>query len=108
MNLSDKGRRLDRCRARIRRCWRDYQAIDEALDPTASAAAHTDWSKAVDDALQIAEAISREPAHNITELATKFEAMWWWIIEDDSILDVTTRQWLARFRRSLIRLARNV
>ena len=107
-DLGGMGRRLDRCRAQARRRWRNYQAIDEALDPTSSAAAHTTWSNTVDEALRIAEAISREPAHDLAELATKFEALWWWIVEDDSVLDATTRRWLARFRRSLIQLTGRV
>jgi hypothetical protein len=61
----------------------------------------------VDQALRTAEIISREPAHDLAGLAIKFDATWWWIIDDDSLLDDRARLWLARFRRSLHRLARN-
>jgi hypothetical protein len=104
-SIGNLGRRLDQCRARARRHWRDYRIIDEKLDPTASAAAHANWSNAVDYALRVAEAISRQPAHDSTELSTKFEALWWWIKEDDGVLDAALRRWLARFRKSLRQLS---
>jgi hypothetical protein len=40
----------------------------------------------VDQALHTAEIISRERAHDLTGLVTKFDAAWW-IIEHDSLLD---------------------
>jgi hypothetical protein len=91
-------------RSRARSAWRRYVAADEASDPTASRAAHQDWSDAVDDALTIIEAISMAPVHDLRGLLTQFEATWWWIREDDNVLDESTRRWLARFRRSLRRL----
>ena len=96
---------LNRHRTRARRTWRNYQAIDEELDAAASAAAHRVWSDAVDDALRVAEAISRERPRDLGELLIQFEATWWWLIEDDSVLDGTARRWLRRFRRSLRQLA---
>jgi hypothetical protein len=62
----------------------------------------------VDHAFHTAEIISREPAHDLTGLAIKFDAAWWWIVEDESLLDETARLWLIRFRRSLHRLARDL
>jgi hypothetical protein len=37
----------------------------------------------------------------------KFDATWWWIVEDESLLDDRVRLWLMRFRRSLRQLARD-
>jgi hypothetical protein len=61
----------------------------------ASTNAHQAWSDAVDEALKIAEVISRQQAHDIEELAIQFEATWWWIVEDDSVLDGSARRWFA-------------
>jgi hypothetical protein len=61
----------------------------------------------VDQALHTADIISHEPAHDLAGLVTKFDAIWWWIIEDDPLLDDRARLWLMRFRRSLHRLARH-
>jgi hypothetical protein len=59
------------------------------------------------DALGIVETISAEPAHDLRELLVKFDAVWWWVKEDDNVLDGSTRRWLVRFRRSLRGLARD-
>lgn len=99
------ARKLARCRARSTRLWRMYQAIDEKLRPDASTAAHLSWSDTIDEALGIAEAISRQRPRDIAELAMQFEALWWWLVEDDSILDGSARRWLGRFRRALRHLA---
>ena len=96
--LTVLGRELRRSRSRASRLWRSYQTADE---DAAITRAHQAWSDAVDDALQIAEAISLHQAHDLGALTIQFEAMWWWIVEDDSILDASARRWLRRFRRSL-------
>lgn len=98
------ARHLGIHRRRTRRLWKDYQSTDERVDPAASAQVHQAWSDSVDKALEIAEAMSRQQSHDLAELAMQFEAIWWWIIEDDSVLDGGTRRWLRRFRRSLRRL----
>lgn len=100
-------RQLHLQRARANRLWRSYQASDDAIDTMAQTNAHQDWSDAVDDALTIAEAISRQRPLNVDELRIQFEATWWWIVEDDSILDCSARRWLRRFRRSLRTLAQS-
>ncbi len=99
------ARDLTRCRTRARRLWKSYQAVDEQVDSAASAKAHQAWSDSVDEALRISEAMSRQQARQLAELAIQFEAVWWWIVEDDSVLDGSARRWLSRFRRSLRRLA---
>jgi hypothetical protein len=81
-------------------------AADERADSTASRRAHKNWSDAVDDALRVAEAISVAPVHDLGELLIQFEATWWWMGEDDNVLDGSTLRWLARFRRSLRGLVR--
>ncbi len=103
--LSPLALTFTRCRTRVGRRWREYQTIDEKRDPDASAAAHQLWSDTVDEALAIAEAISRQSAKDISDLLIQFETAWWWILEDDSILDGSARRWLSRFRRSLRRVA---
>src|SRR5665213_3662860 len=90
---------LQRCRARAARLWHKCQAIDERLDPEGSTLAHRAWSEAVDAALRIADAISLEQATTLADLLVQFGAIWWWIVEDDSILDASVRHWLRRFRR---------
>jgi hypothetical protein len=59
----------------------------------------------VDEALKIAEAISRQQPHDLADLVVQFESTWWWIVMDDSVLDGSSRRWLRRFRRGLRRLA---
>lgn len=86
------GHDLSRCRARAYRLWRTYQAIDENAEPAESAAAHKAWSDAVDTTLRIAEAISREQAHDLVELRIQLDSIWWWLVEDDSILDANARR----------------
>lgn len=102
--LPELERGLTQQRSRARRAWRRYVAADEASDSTASRRAHKEWSDAVDDALTIVEAISTAPVHDLRGLLVQFEATWWWIREDDNVLDGGTRRWLRRFRRSLRRL----
>jgi hypothetical protein len=104
--LAELNRRLTQHRARARRAWRQYVAADELVDFVASSKAHRDWSDAVEEALTIVEAISMAPVHDLRGLLIQFEATWWWIREDDNVLDGSTRRWLGRFRRSLRRLAR--
>jgi hypothetical protein len=60
---------LRRSRIRAERLWRTCQAADEVT----STKAHEAWSGAV-NALEIAEVISRQQAHDLNELATKFDA----------------------------------
>ena len=100
-DLTTLGRELQHCRARAARLWRSYHAINEKLDPEGSTLAHRAWSEAVDEALRIADAISRKQAATLAELLIQFDAIWWWLIEDDSILDASAKHWLKLFRRSL-------
>ena len=104
-DLTTLSRDLQHRRARAVRLWRRYQAIDEQLDPEGSSPAHRAWSEAVDEAITIADAISRERATSLSDLLIQFDAIWWWVIEDDSILDANAGHWLRRFRRSLRGLA---
>jgi hypothetical protein len=101
----DLGRELTRHRARTGRAWRSYASLGDALDPAAVTRAHQVWSDAIDDALRIAEAISREQPHSLGDLVVQYEAIWWWVSEDADVLDASTRRWLLRFRRSHRRLA---
>ena len=104
-DLTSLSRDLRRSRAQAARLWRIYQAIDEHLDPSASTLAHGAWSAAVDDTLKIVDAISRKQATSVDEVVVQFDAIWWWVVEDDGILDSAARRWLRRFRRSLRGLA---
>ena len=104
-DLTALGRDLQHCRARAAQLWRRYHAIDEQLDPEGSTIAHQAWSEAIDEALRMADAISREQATSLTDLLIQFDGIWWWAVEDDGILDASTRHWLRRFRRSLRGLA---
>lgn len=103
--LPELERRLAQQRAQARRAWRRYLAADELADSVASSRAHGDWSDAVKDALRIIEEISKAPVHDLRGLLIQFDATWWWIGEDDNVLDGSTRRWLGRFRRSLRGLA---
>lgn len=104
--LPTLGRQFMRQRARAQRAWRSYAATSDKIDADASAKAHQKWSDAVDSALLTIQAISVEPAHDLSELLLQYEAIYWWLGEDDNILDGSTRRWLGRFRRSLRGLAR--
>jgi hypothetical protein len=104
-HLHTLGHDLDRQRDRVRRARRNYEAIDREVESVAATAAHRAWSDTVGEALEVAEAISRERARDVGELLVHFEATWWWIVEDDSVLDADARRWLERFRRSLRWLA---
>ena len=102
--LHDLGRELGRNRARAGRAWRRYTSLSEKLDP-AAIRAHQVWSDAIDDTLRTAEAISREQPLSLNDLLVRYEAIWWWINDDDNVLDGSTHRWLTRFRHSLRRLA---
>ena len=102
--MHDLGRKLSRHRARAGRAWRRYASLSEKLDPGATGA-HQVWSDAIDDGLQAAEAIFREQPRSLNDLLVQYEAIWWWVGEDDNVLDGSTRRWLTRFRHSLRRLA---
>ena len=104
-DLTTLGRELQHCRARAACLWRSYHAINEQIDPEGSTIAHQAWSETVDEALRIADAISREQAATLSDLLIQFDAIWWWVVEDDSILDASARRWLPRFRRSMRGLA---
>jgi hypothetical protein len=99
------AQRFERLRQRSRRRWRRYQSLDDPGDLKAAARAHTAWSTGIDETLSVVDAISRIPSRDVGELAIKLDAILWWIDEDGSILDAAARRWLARFRRSLRRLA---
>jgi hypothetical protein len=103
--LQALGGEFDRERARARRQRRHWEAIKNEPDASGAAAAASEWSATIEQALGIAEVISRGPAHDFAGLAIKFEAAWWWIVEDDNLLDDRVRLWLVRFRRSLHRLS---
>ena len=103
--LLELSEALRRNQARARRTWRNYRATDETADPGGVKRAHQAWSDAIDDTLRLVDAISRERPRDLVELLIQFNAIWWWISEDDSVLDSSTRKWLGRFRRSLRRLA---
>lgn len=96
---------FERRRARAGRAWRSYKATSDTVDPIRAADLHSAWSGAIDDALETAEAMSREPAGDLQELLIQYEAIWWWIRSDDNVLDGSTRRWLGRFHRSLRGLA---
>ncbi len=66
---------------------------------------HKAWSDAIDDALKAAEAISRERPDDLGDLHIQYEAIWWWVRDDDNVLDGSGRTWIGRFRRSLRGLA---
>jgi hypothetical protein len=103
-SLYDLGRELSRHRARAGRAWRRYTSLSEKFDPAATGA-HQVWSDAIDEALRTADAISREQPHSFNDVVVQYEAIWWWVGEDDNVLDGNTRRWLMRFRHSLRRLA---
>ena len=106
-SLSALNLEFERHRARAGRARHSYKATSEAVDPVRAADLHSAWSRAIDDALKTAEAMSREPPADLQELLTQYEAIWWWIRSDDNVLDGTTRRWLGRFHRGLRRLARS-
>jgi hypothetical protein len=82
-----------------------YRGTSEGADADGAAKAHQAWSDAIEDTLRIVEAISREQPRDLADLLIQYEAIWWWIVEDDSVLDTSTRRWLRRFRRALRSLA---
>lgn len=104
--LPELGRQFLRQRARAKRAWRMYLATSEKIDPATSVKAHQAWSDAVDDALRTVEAMSVQRPHDLDDLLLLYEALWWWIKEDDNVLDGGTRRWLGRFGRHLRRLVR--
>ena len=104
--LPELGRQFTRQRARAQRAWRVYLATNGMTDPTASAKAHQAWSNAVDETVLTVEAISVESVHDLDDLLIQHEAIWWWVGEDDNVLDGSTRRWLGRFGRHLRRFVR--
>ncbi|MBL8600039.1 MAG: hypothetical protein JNL14_20065 [Devosia sp.] len=48
-----------------------------------------------------------ERTRDLDDLLIQYEAIWWWIGEDDNVLDGTTRRWLGRLGCHLRRLVRH-
>ena len=69
-------------------------------------AASVAWSATIGEALLVAHVIASSRANGIGGLIVKFDAVWWWLELDDSILDAQARRWLAGFGRSLRQTAR--
>ena len=103
--LHSLGVEFERHRARAGRSWRRYRSTSETAESVLAAELHSDWSQAIEDALETADAISRERPSDLKELLIQYEAIWWWIGQDDNVLDTSTRRWLGRFHGSLRRLA---
>jgi hypothetical protein len=103
--LLQLGQDLQRHQARARRAWARYRGASEGADAKGNAKAHQAWSNAVEDTLRIVEIISREQPRDLADLLIQYEAIWWWISEDDNVLDSSTRRWLRRFRRAIRKLA---
>jgi hypothetical protein len=95
--LLQLGQDLRRDQARTRRAWMRYRGASEGADPEGAAKAHQAWSNAVEDTLRIVEIISREQPRDLAGLLIQYEAIHWWISEDDSVLDTSTRRWLRDF-----------
>jgi hypothetical protein len=89
--LQALGRDLERQRARARRERRRRDAISHEPSSVDAVETARKWSDTIGGALHSAEAISREPTGDLNGLVVKFDAAWWWIIEDNSLLDDTAR-----------------
>jgi hypothetical protein len=99
------GRDFVRQRTAAQRAWKRYQAKEETVDPASASTSHQAWSNAIESTLAAAEALSRQRPTDINDLRLQYDAIWWWIREDDNVLDERTRRWLGRFGRNLRRLA---
>ena len=75
-----------------------------ARNEVEAARAGETWSATIDAAMLLAERIAKTPAHGIDGLVVKFDAAWWYLVLDDSILDANAARWLAAFGRSLRRV----
>jgi len=100
--LAALGREFDRRRRVAHRSWRAWQ-LNAGHDEVGRRPEA--WSAAIDASLAVAEAISRTPADDLEGLLVKYEALWWWMNEDNSVLDASLKRWFSRFRRDLRRLA---
>ena len=87
------------------RAWRAYHSNASKDDSLAAATAHKVVSDAVEEAVRTAEEIPRRHPDGLTSLVLQYDAIWWWIVFDNNILDATTQRWLNRLRRSVRRLA---
>jgi hypothetical protein len=103
--LLQLGQDLLRHQARSRRARAKYQGASEGADADGAAKAHQAWSDALEDTLRIVDIISRGQPRDLADLLIQYEAIWWWISEDDSVLDTGTRRWLRRFLRAIRSLA---
>lgn len=100
------GADLARAAARVRRLSHKVKVARQTGDEDRLAAISEDWSRTMDKALQLAGAIAQLPANDVHDLVVKFEAIWWFLVEDDNVLDASAMRWMRRFRRSLRSLGR--
>ena len=100
------GAELARLRRRAGRQWRQWRRLQDGANEVEAARAGETWSATIDAAMLVADRIAKTPAHGIEGLVVKFDATWWFLVLDDSILDAHAARWLAAFGRSLRRVAR--
>ena len=63
------------------------------------------WSATSDELADLVDAILRQPALALTDLAVKFDALSWLLLSDGSVLDHAAERQVRAFGRQLRRLA---
>ena len=81
------GAELARLRRRAGGQWRKWRRLQDGANDVEAARAGESWSATIDAAMQVADRIAKTPAHGIEGLVVKFDAAWWFLVLDDSILD---------------------
>lgn len=80
-------------------------AFDAVRAEVGADAAWARWSATVDELESVAAAIAKTPAHDLTDLAVKFRALRWALIDDNTIIDDTARRQVLAFGRAIAALA---
>jgi hypothetical protein len=81
--LGRLGRRVRRLRSRVR--------------PGGDSVAWLSWSGAVTECAELCERIAESPVDGIAGLAVRYKALLWELVEDDVVMDRTTRRRAIRF-----------
>ena len=84
---------------------RHSAALDAIRTEVGYHAAWARWSSTSNEVAQLADRIARYPARNRDDVATKFEALQWSLLDDGVLLDDAVRRQVQAFGRELRELS---
>ena len=94
------GQQFERLRRRVKR-------LKRGVSPGSDTVLWSRWSGAIAETAALCEKIAKTPAADLADLAVKFRALIWELVEDDAILDRVLRRRVILFGRELEAMARH-